>query len=137
MARVTVEDCIEKIPNRFELVLAAAQRARNIQRGELLTIDRDDDKNPVIALREIADETIDINQIEDRIIQSMQRFNESEEEITVSDEASATADEDMSNMIGLESIENLEVSGMQIGTGDELNATGFEDVDIASLDADQ
>ena len=137
MARVTVEDCIEKISNRFDLVLTAAQRARNIQKGELLTIDRDDDKNPVIALREIADETIDISQIEDRIIQSMQRFNESEEEATVSDEASATADEDMSNMIGLESMENLEVSGMQIGTGDELNATGFEDVDIASLDADQ
>ena len=136
MARVTVEDCIEKISNRFDLVLTAAQRARNIQKGELLTIDRDDDKNPVIALREIADETIDIKQIEDRIIQSMQRFNESEEEVTVSDEASATADEDMSNMIGLESMENLEVSGMQIGTGDELNATGFEDVDIASLDAD-
>ena len=137
MARVTVEDCIEKIPNRFDLVLTAAQRARNFQKGELLTIDRDDDKNPVIALREIADETIDIIQIEDRIIQSMQRFNESEEEITVADEASATADEDMSNMIGLESMENLEVSGMQIGTGDELNSTGFEDVDIASLDADQ
>ena len=137
MARVTVEDCIEKIPNRFDLVLTAAQRARNIQKGELLTIDRNDDKNPVIALREIADETTDTNQIEDRIIQSMQRFNESEEEVTVSDEASATADEDMSNMIGLENIENLEVSGMQIGTGDELNATGFEDVDIASLDADQ
>ena len=137
MARVTVEDCIEKIPNRFDLVLTAAQRARNIQKGELLTIDRDDDKNPVIALREIADETVDINQIEDRIIQSMQRFNESEEEVTVSDEASATADEDMSNMSGLESIETLEGSGMQIGTGDELNATGFEDVDIASLDADQ
>ena len=136
MARVTVEDCIEKIPNRFDLVLTAAQRARNIQKGELLTIDRDDDKNPVIALREIADETININQIEDRIIQSMQRFNESEE-VTVSDEASTTADEDMSNMVGLESLENLEVSGMQIGTGDELNATGFEDVDIASLDADQ
>ena len=137
MARVTVEDCIEKIPNRFDLVLTAAQRARNIQKGELLTIDRDDDKNPVIALREIADETIDINHIEDRIIQSMQRFNESEEEVSVSDEASATANEDMSNMIGLESLENLGVSGMQIGTGDELNATGFEDVDIASLDADQ
>ena len=137
MARVTVEDCIEKIPNRFDLVLTAAQRARNIQKGELLTIDRDDDKNPVIALREIADETIDLNQIEDRIIQSMQRLNESEEEVTFSDEVSATADEDMSSMIGLESIENLEVSGMQIGTGDELNATGFEDVDVASLDVDQ
>jgi len=137
MARVTVEDCIEKIPNRFDLVLTAAQRARNIQKGELLTIDRDDDKNPVIALREIADETINVNQIEERIIQSMQRLNESEEEVSVPDEASATADEDMSNIIGLESIENLESSGMQIGTGDELNATGFEDVDIASLDGDQ
>ena len=137
MARVTVEDCIEKMSNRFELVLTASQRARNIQKGELLTIDRDDDKNPVIALREIADETVDIHQIEDRIIQSMQRLNESEEEVTVPDEASATADEDMSNIIGLESIENLEGSGMQIGTSDELNATGFEDVDIASLDADQ
>ena len=136
MARFTVEDCIEKIPNRFDLVLTAAQRARNIQKGELLTIERDDDKNPVIALREIADETIDINQIEDRIIQSMQRLNESEEEITVPDEASETADEDMTNLIGLESMENFEDSGMQIGTGDELNATGFEDVDIASLDAD-
>ena len=137
MARVTVEDCIEKIPNRFDLVLTAAQRARNIQKGELLTIDRDDDKNPVIALREIADETINVHQIEERIIQSMQRLNESEEEVTVPDEASATADEDMSNIIGLESIENLEGSGMQIGTSDELNATGFEDVDIASLDGDQ
>ena len=67
----------------------------------------------------------------------MQRLNESEEEVTVSDDASAIADEDMSNMIGLDSMENLEDSGMQIGTGEELNATGFEDVDIASLDADQ
>ena len=137
MARVTVEDCIDKVSNRFDLVLTAAQRARNIQKGELLTIDRDDDKNTVIALREIADETIDFNQIEDRIIQSMQRLNESEEEVTVSDDASATAHEDMSNMIGLDSMENIEDSGMQIGTGEELNATGFEDVDIASLDADQ
>ena len=137
MARVTVEDCIDKVSNRFDLVLTAAQRARNIQKGELLTIDRDDDKNTVIALREIADETIDFYQIEDRIIQSMQRLNESEEEVTVSDDASATAHEDMSNMIGLDSMENIEDSGMQIGTGEELNATGFEDVDIASLDADQ
>ena len=58
MARVTVEDCVQKVPNRFELVLLAAQRARNLSRGEELTIDRDNDKNPVVALREIADETI-------------------------------------------------------------------------------
>ena len=58
MARVTVEDCVERIPNRFELVLLAAQRARNLSRGEELPVERDDDKNPVVALREIAEETI-------------------------------------------------------------------------------
>ena len=99
MARVTVEDCIEKIPNRFDLVLTAAKRARNIQKGELLTIDRDDDKNPVVALREIAEETIDIVNIEDRIVRSLQRLNEREEEMSLPDEAAATAEEDMSNMI--------------------------------------
>jgi len=72
MARVTVEDCIEKIPNRFDLVLTAAQRARNIQKGELLTIDRDDDKNPVIALREIADETQSADALRERLIESNQ-----------------------------------------------------------------
>ena len=60
MARVTVEDCVERVPNRFELVLFAAQRARNLSRGEELTVERDNDKNPVVALREIADETIDL-----------------------------------------------------------------------------
>ena len=68
MARVTVEDCVQKVPNRFELVLLAAQRARNISRGEELTIDRDNDKNPVVALREIADETIELPRIEQDLI---------------------------------------------------------------------
>ena len=70
MARVTVEDCIEKIPNRFELVLTAGQRARAIQKGEILTIDRDNDKNPVVALREIAAETIDKIRVQDAIIRA-------------------------------------------------------------------
>jgi len=78
MARVTVEDCVEKIPNRFELVLLAAQRARNISRGEELTIDRDNDKNPVIALREIADETIDLDRIEQDLVKSLSRAPEPE-----------------------------------------------------------
>jgi DNA-directed RNA polymerase subunit omega len=60
MARVTVEDCVDKVPNRFELVLLAARRARNIHSGAPLTLDRDNDKNPVVALREIAEETIDL-----------------------------------------------------------------------------
>ena len=61
MARVTVEDCVDKVPNRFELGLLAARRARNIHSGASLTVERDNDKNPVVALREIADETIDLD----------------------------------------------------------------------------
>src|SRR5260370_41259329 len=71
MARVTVEDCVEKIPNRFELVLLAAQRARNLSRGEELTLDRDNDKNPVVALREITDETIPLARLEADLIKSL------------------------------------------------------------------
>ncbi|AYN87009.1 MULTISPECIES: DNA-directed RNA polymerase subunit omega [Commensalibacter] len=78
MARVTVEDCVEKIPNRFELVLYASQRARNISRGEALTIDRDNDKNPVVALREIADEKIDLATIKNDIIRTLTRAPEPE-----------------------------------------------------------
>ena len=74
MARVTVEDCIEKIPNRFDLVLAAAQRARDITTGNPLTIDRDNDKNPVVALREIADETIDPDKLRDDIVKGLQKL---------------------------------------------------------------
>ena len=78
MARVTVEDCVERIPNRFELVLLAAQRARNISRGEELTVDRDNDKNPVIALREIADATIELNKLEADLLKSLSRAPEPE-----------------------------------------------------------
>ena len=136
MARVTVEDCIEKIPNRFDLVLTAAQRARGIQKGELLTIDRDNDKNPVVALREIASETIDITRVEEILVKSLQRLNQAEE-LSAHDEVSVTAQEDLSEMIGLPNTEAFEDAGMQVGTGDELEATGFEDVDISSLDGDE
>jgi len=78
MARVTVEDCIVQIPNRFELVLLAAQRARNIGRGEELTIDRDNDKNPVVALREIADQTVELPALEADLVKSLQRAPEPE-----------------------------------------------------------
>lgn len=78
MARVTVEDCVEKIPNRFELVLLAAQRARNLSRGEELTIDRDNDKNPVVALREIAEETIELVRLEQDLVKSLSRTAEPE-----------------------------------------------------------
>ena len=78
MARVTVEDCIEKIPNRFDLVLAAAQRARHISTGNPLTIDRDNDKNPVVALREIANETIDPDKLRDDIVNGLQKLTNNE-----------------------------------------------------------
>ena len=78
MARVTVEDCVLKVPNRFELVLLGAQRARNISRGELLTIDRDNDKNPVVALREIAEETLNLGDLEQDLVKSLSRVPEPE-----------------------------------------------------------
>ena len=70
MARVTVEDCVVKVPNRFEVVMLAAQRARNISAGARLTINRDNDKNPVVALREIADETVSLEALGDGLVQS-------------------------------------------------------------------
>ena len=73
MARVTVEDCVDKVPNRFDLVLLAAQRAREISGGAELTIDRDRDKNPVVALREIADETVRPPQLREALVNSLQR----------------------------------------------------------------
>ena len=79
MARVTVEDCVQKVPNRFELVLLAAQRARNLSRGEELTIDRDNDKNPVVALREIAEETVEPADLQEAVIHSLQKFVEVDE----------------------------------------------------------
>jgi DNA-directed RNA polymerase subunit omega len=78
MARVTVEDCVLRVPNRFELVLLAAQRARNISRGEQLTIDRDNDKNPVVALREIAEQTLALPDLEQDLVKSLSRVPEPE-----------------------------------------------------------
>ena len=79
MARVTVEDCVVKVPNRFELVLLAAQRAREITSGVPLTIDRDDDKNPVVALREIADETVALDHLKTSLVRGMQKHVEIDE----------------------------------------------------------
>ncbi len=79
MARVTVEDCVDKIPNRFELVMLAAHRAREIASGSPLTLARDNDKNPVVSLREIADETITVDDLREAAIQSHQRQIEVDE----------------------------------------------------------
>jgi DNA-directed RNA polymerase subunit omega len=76
MARVTVEDCVEKVPNRFNLVLLAAHRARAVSAGAPLMVDRDNDKNPVVALREIADDVVDSDALREGLIVSLQRVDE-------------------------------------------------------------
>jgi DNA-directed RNA polymerase subunit omega len=73
MARVTVEDCVEKVPNRFDLVLLASHRSRNIAAGSPLTVDRDNDKTPVVALRELADETLDLGDLRESLVSNLQR----------------------------------------------------------------
>lgn len=79
MARVTVEDCVERVPNRFEIVLLAARRAREIAAGSMLTVDRDNDKNPVVSLREIGDGTIELDELKDNLVHSLQRRVEVDE----------------------------------------------------------
>ncbi len=79
MARVTVEDCVEKIPNRFDLVLLAAQRARDISAGAQIEIERDDDKNPVVALREIAEETVVLDDVHEALVRRFQKQAERDE----------------------------------------------------------
>jgi DNA-directed RNA polymerase subunit omega len=79
MARVTVEDCVTRVPNRFSLILLAANRARAIAAGGTLTVDRDNDKNPVVALREIAEDTVDANELREALVTSLQRVDEHSE----------------------------------------------------------
>ena len=80
MARVTVEDCIEELPNRFELVMVAAQRARKIGSGAALTLPRDNDKNPVVALREIAEKTVEVDELKEDLVRSKQRIIASDDD---------------------------------------------------------
>ncbi|MCQ0092388.1 DNA-directed RNA polymerase subunit omega [Roseovarius sp. M141] len=102
MARVTTEDCVDKVPNRFELVMLAAHRAREITAGAPLTVDRDNDKNPVVALREIADETQSAADLRERMIESNQteiEVDEPEEDqmaLLMGGDADKPADDDMS-----------------------------------------
>jgi DNA-directed RNA polymerase subunit omega len=122
MARVTVEDCVQKVPNRFELVLLAAQRARNLSRGEELTIDRDDDKNPVVALREIAEETIELPKLEQDLIRSLSRAPEPE-----------PADEEVldliptdQNIFGLQDVSTEEENAVLAAEAEEMSSEDLE-----------
>ena len=92
MARVTVEDCVDKVENRFELVLLASHRARQISQGQQITVDRDNDKNPVVALREIADETLSPDDLKEDLIHSLQKHVEVDEPEAPAAEIDATAE---------------------------------------------
>jgi DNA-directed RNA polymerase subunit omega len=122
MARVTVEDCILQVPNRFDLVLLAAQRARAISRGDELTVDRDNDKNPVIALREIADQTVELDGLEQDIVKSLLRAPEPE---PVEEEVIDLIATD-ENIFGVMDVsdEQAAEAGMQVEdmSGDDLEA---------------
>ncbi|SHH97093.1 DNA-directed RNA polymerase subunit omega [Marivita hallyeonensis] len=102
MARVTVEDCVDKVPNRFELVMLAAHRAREVSSGAAITVDRDNDKNPVVALREIAEETQSADELRERLIESNQtqiEVDEPEEDamaLLMGAEPDKPADDDLS-----------------------------------------
>ena len=110
MARVTVEDCIDKVDNRFELVLISAHRAREISGGAPLTIDRDRDKNPVVALREIADETIMPGDVREDLIHSMQKYvevDEPDEEIVPTMSTGAMGGDESDDVVDRMSEEDL------------------------------
>ncbi len=120
MARVTVEDCVEKIPNRFELVLLAAQRARNLSRGEEMTVERDDDKNPVVALREIADGTVTVERLHADLMKSLSRAPEPE-----------PADEEVMDLIPTDQ----NIFGLQdVSAEEETSLLPVEGEDIAPED---
>jgi DNA-directed RNA polymerase subunit omega len=120
MARVTVEDCVTKIPNRFELVAMAAQRARSISAGAALTVERDDDKNPVVALREIADETIPLEELEEALVKSLQTFVEMDE-----------PEEDEMDMLAIQQELNPELAEENANASVVVN--GFQDSEEAIM----
>ena len=118
MARVTVEDCIDKIPNRYELLMVAAQRAKDIAAGSPITVAKDNDKNPVIALREIADETVSIEELQKSLVMGLQKYVEVEEpeeeelEIMAAEKELADLDEQFSGLLlDTDIADNIQVVG--------------------------
>jgi DNA-directed RNA polymerase subunit omega len=113
MARVTVEDCVERIPNRFELVMVAAHRSRDVAAGAPLTVDRDNDKNPVVALREIAAETVHVETIQTALVKGLQKHVE--------------IDEPEEDVLDLLSSEELLGMAAELGEGQPEEAAAAED----------
>ncbi|MCA3260835.1 MAG: DNA-directed RNA polymerase subunit omega [Telmatospirillum sp.] len=130
MARVTVEDCVVRIPNRFELVMLAAQRAREIQAGSPLTVEKDNDKNPVIALREIAENSLDLDILRQSVVQGLQRQVESEEPEDDAMELLA-ADRDIAGVPEDATRDGIE-DEMEIEDAEDKLAGGAEDADAGA-----
>ena len=130
MARVTVEDCVDKIPNRYELLMVAAQRAKDISSGSPLTVDRDNDKNSVVALREIAEETVSIEELQRSLVMGLQKYVEVEEpeeeelEIMAAERELADLDEQFSGLLPQGELEEA----MQIHGADD-DGLDLEDED--------
>lgn len=120
MARITVEDCVERVPSRFELVMLAAQRARDISAGATPTVERDNDKNPVIALREIADETVELDHLRYELIHGLRRHSDTDADIPMSDDLATELE---SLMPGRPSIaeDDLMPDGIDYGAGDIID----------------
>lgn len=127
MARVTVEDCVEKVPNRFKLVMLSAQRAREILAGSALTVEPDNDKNPVIALREIADETVQLDELQDALVQSQQRHVEFDLPEEEEGELVELLEAD-SRVAGVEEGSPVDEESSQIESADSVPEMKFEDV---------
>ena len=126
MARVTVEDCIDKVENRFQLVMLAAQRARKIGSGAALTIDRDNDKNPVVALREIAEETVDTADLKEELTKSHQRmvaYEEDDESIDLMD-----GEEEWSTIAGQQQAAEGMYSDEEVNDDDDDSEPSLEDL---------
>ena len=136
MARVTVEDCVDKIPNRYELLMVAAQRAKDIASGSPITVAKDNDKNPVIALREIADETVSIEELQKSLVMGLQKYVEVEEpeeeelEIMAAEKELAELDEQFSGLLlDTDLTENMQVHGEDDDI--DLDTDSVADTDIS------
>ena len=132
MARVTVEDCVIRVPNRFELVMLASRRARAISAGDALLVDRDKDKNPVVALREIGDGEINLDELHTSLIQGLQKHVEIDEP-EEDNMAALMAGQEWSEAIGPD--DKTELEGVEIITVDAGEQMGAAPMDEATKDA--
>ncbi|MBB3064453.1 MULTISPECIES: DNA-directed RNA polymerase subunit omega [Limibacillus] len=129
MARVTVEDCVTKVPNRFDLVMLASQRAREISAGAPLIVERDNDKNPVVALREIAEDAVSQDELRESVISGMQKHNERDEPEEEAAELDALSGETSEAEAGAAEVESeMDGEGLEAALGKIFEDITADDV---------